>query len=320
MEHEHQHFLALGELIEEPIEHLLENAGLSHEWTCFITHTIIDYLEIVLLLFIVVSVVSYIQTHIPYDKMKDKLRSLRGIPGYILALGLGMLSPFCSCSIIPIMMGFLVSGVPLSFCLVFLTSASCMNLTALTAIWAKFSTPFAALYTVFCGLICIANAVILSRHSDSLIRMDKLRAEHHHHHDENTVGSRLYKAVCSAWLTFRNVWFYLLLGVVLSTAVSVFVPQEWIESALSGTALALPLATLLGGALHSDVFSIMPVVQTLHNAAPAVALTFLMSTMLFSVAEWALLSQAFRTKLIARYCSLLLGLALVGGVIAYFIL
>ena len=124
MEHEHQHLGALGGLIEEPLEHLLSHTGLSHEVTHFITHAAVDYLEIVLLLFIVVAAVSYLQTHIPYDHMKEKLKKLRGAAGYALALGLGMLSPFCSCSIIPIMMGFLVTGVPLSFCLVFLTSAS----------------------------------------------------------------------------------------------------------------------------------------------------------------------------------------------------
>ena len=80
--------------------------------------------------------------------------------------------------------------------------------------------------------------------------------------------------------------------------------------------LALPLATLIGGCLHSDVFSILPLVKTVHGFAPAVALTFLMATMLFSIAEWALLSQAFRTKLIARYCACLLVLALVCGLIA----
>lgn len=321
MEHEHQHLGALGGTIEEPLEQLLTHTGLSHEVTHFITHAAVDFLEIVLLLFIVVTVISYIQTHIPYGRMKEKLKSLRGLPGYLPAMGLGMLSPFCSCSIIPIMMGFLVSGVPLSCCLVFLTSASCLNLTALSAVWASFDTGFAAMYTVCAAVICVVNALILNRIcGEDLIRMDKLRAEHHHHHEENTVATRLNKALCSAWLTFKNVWLFLLIGVVISSAVSAFVPHEWIEQALSGTALALPLATLIGGCLHSDVFSILPIVRTVHSFAPAVALTFLLSTMLFSIAEWALLSQAFRGKLIARYCAVLLGLALLCGLIASVIL
>lgn len=321
MEHSHQHFGLLGEWFEGPLESLLESAGLSHSVTHFITHSVADFLEIALLLLVVVTVVSYIQTYIPYDRMKDKLKKLHGIPGYALALGLGMLSPFCSCSIIPVMMGFLVSGVPLSFCLVFLTSASCLNLTALSTIFASFDTKFAVMYLACALVISVLNAVILSLwKSDSLIRMDKLRVEHHHHHDESSVGSRLNKAFCSAKLTFKNVWFFLLVGVILSSAISVFVPSDAIAAALSGNAFALPLATIIGGCLHSDVFSILPVVQTIQAYSPAVALTFLLSVMLFSIAEWALLSQAFRAKLIARYCAVLLSMALLCGLIALLVL
>ena len=318
MEHTHQHFGLFGAWIEEPLEGLLERAGLSESLTHFLTHSLTDFLEIAVLLLVVVAAVSYLQTYIPYDRMKDKLKRLRGLPGYVLALG--MLSPFCSCSIIPIMMGFLVSGVPLSFCLAFLTSASCLNLTALSAIFARFDLKFAVLYAV-CGLvICVVNAAVLGPTGEQLVRLDKLLAVHHHHHDENTVGSRLNKALCSAGLTFRNVWLFLLIGVLVSSAIAVFVPQQWIEAALSGNVLALPLATLIGGCLHSDVFSVLPIVQTAYAYSPAVALTFLLATMLFSIAEWALLSQAFRGKLIARYCALLLALALLSGVAALFLL
>ena len=320
MEHTHQHFGLFGAWIEEPLEGLLERAGLSESLTHFLTHSLTDFLEIAVLLRGVVAAVSYLQTYIPYDRMKDKLKRLRGLPGYVLALALGMLSPFCSCSIIPIMMGFLVSGLPLSFCLAFLTSASCLNLTALSEIFARFDLKFAVLYAV-CGLvICVVNAAVLGPTGEQLVRLDKLLAVHHHHHDENTVGSRLNKALCSAGLTFRNVWLFLLIGVLVSSAIAVFVPQQWIEAALSGNVLALPLATLIGGCLHSDVFSVLPIVQTAYAYSPAVALTFLLATMLFSIAEWALLSQAFRGKLIARYCALLLALALLSGVAALFLL
>lgn len=321
MEQTHHHFGLLGALLEEPMEALLERAGLPESVNHFLTHTTTDFLEITLLLFVVVTAVSYLQTYIPYERMRAKLSRLRGLPGYVLALGLGMLSPFCSCTIIPILMGFLVTGVPLSFCLAFLTSASCLNLTALSTIFASFDLRFALMYLICALVICVVNAAVLgATGNESLVRMDRLRAEHHHHHDESTVGSRLNKALCSAWLTFRNVWFFVLVGVAVSSAISAFVPQDFIAGALSGSALALPLATLIGGCLHSDVFSILPIVQTLHDFSPAVALNFLLAVMLFSIAEWALLSQAFRAKLIARYCALLLVLALASGVLALFLL
>lgn len=93
-----------------------------------------------------------------------------------------------------------------------------------------------------------------------------------------------------------------------SAALSAFVPQEWISRALTGNPLALPLAAILGGCLHSDVFSILPIVQTIYAYSPAVSLTFLLSVMLFSIAEWALLTaglprKAHRALLRRRCCS-----------------
>ncbi len=317
MEHTHQHFEIFAPLIEEPLEALLERLGTGEMFTHFIVHTIVDLLQIVFLLFVVVTIVSYIQTYIPYDKMKHKLEKLKGVPGIALSFALGMLSPFCSCSIIPIMMGFLASGVPLSCCLVFLTSASCLNLTALSGIFATLEPGFAATYTACAFVITLLSTLILTRvmKSDSLIRIDRLQVEHHHHHKEATVGNRLTKALCSAWLTFKEVWLFLLIGVSVSCAVSVFVPEAFIEKLLSGNVLSLPLATLIGGCLHSDVFSILPIVTTLLSFSKPVALTFLLSAMLFSIAEWALLSQSFRVKLIARYCGVLLGLAFLCGIV-----
>ena len=303
------------------MEGVLTSLGAPESVGHFAAHALSDFLEIAVLLFVVVTLVSYLQTYIPYEKMHSRLMRLHGAPGFALAIGLGMLSPFCSCSVIPILMGFLASGVPLPLCLAFLTSASCMNLTALTTLFAQMDLRFSILYLACCLAICALSSVLVgARGAEGLVRLDKLHAEHHHHHDENTARSRLVKALCSAWLTFRSVWPFLLLGVAASAALSAFVPQEWISRALTGNPLALPLAAILGGCLHSDVFSILPIVQTIYAYSPAVSLTFLLSVMLFSIAEWALLTQVFRAKLIARYCAALLLLALCSGILALFLL
>ena len=98
------------------VKKLLNNIGLAEKLNHFIVHALMDFLEISLLLLIVVTLVTYLQTYIPFDKMRRKLQKLRGLPGMLLALVLGALSPFCSCTIIPILMGFLAAGVPLSCC------------------------------------------------------------------------------------------------------------------------------------------------------------------------------------------------------------
>ena len=321
MEHTHHQFEIFAPLIEEPLEGFLESIGAGELLTHFLVHTLVDLLQIVFLLFVVVTIVSYIQTYIPYEKMKHRLEKLQGVPGVLLSFALGMLSPFCSCSIIPIMMGFLASGVPLSCCLIFLTSASCLNLTALSGIFAAFDLSFSIAYVICAVLITLLSTLILTRFlkSENLVHLEHLQAEHHHHHEEITVGNKLVKALCSAWLTFKEVWLFLLIGVAVSCAVTVFVPEAFIENLLSGNVFSLPLATIIGGCLHSDVFSILPIVLTLLAYSKPVALTFLLSSMLFSIAEWALLSQSFRVRLIARYCAVLLGLAFLCGLVTLLI-
>ena len=106
---EHEHFSLFGGLLEEPVEGVLTSLGAPESVGHFAAHALSDFLEIAVLLFVVVTLVSYLQTYIPYEKMHSRLMRLHGAPGFALAIGLGMLSPFCSCSVIPILMGFLES-------------------------------------------------------------------------------------------------------------------------------------------------------------------------------------------------------------------
>ena len=195
-------------------------------------------------------------TDMYYERMRERLSRLSGWRGVLPALGLGMLSPFCSCSIIPIMMGFLASGVPLPCCLVFLSSASALNLTALSAVFAGFPLPF-ALWYVGCalGVSLAASQLAGSFGAASLVHMDRLQVEHSHHHHEQKPMSRLRTALCSAGNVYRNVWLFMLAGVVCSSLLTAFASEETIRALLVGQPLALPLAALAGGVLHSDVFS-----------------------------------------------------------------
>ena len=320
LEHAHEsagHFSLVAEPLEALLAPLLEGAGLSEAWTHALVHALADFIDISLLVLLVVAVVSYVQTFIPYEKMRSRLAKLHGWLGCGLALGLGVLSPFCSCSIIPILLGFLAAGVPLPYCLVFLSSASALNLTALGAVFTGFPIRFALWYLLCALAVCLGGSLLAgSFGASSLVRLDRLQVSHAHHHHERAQLGRLRTALCSAGNVYKNVWLFLLLGVVCSTLVAAFVSQDLVRSLLVGNPLALPLATLVGGALHSDVFSILPIAQMLLEHSLPVALCFLLATMLFSIAEWALLSQAFRPKLIARYCGCLLLGALACGLLA----
>lgn len=209
---------------------------------------------------------------------------------------------------------------PLPLCLAFLTSASCMNLTALTTLFAQMDLRFSALYLVCCLAICALSSVLVgARGAEGLVRLDKLHAEHHHHHDENTARSRLVKALCSAWLTFRSVWPFLLLGVAASAALLRLCAAGMDLPGADGHPLALRWRRSWAAACTRTSSPSCPSCRR-STLFAAVSLTFLLSVMLFSIAEWALLTQVFRAKLIARYCAALLLLALCSGILALFLL
>lgn len=315
-QHAHGHISIFEGLFEWLLHEPLEGLGLPHDWTEAIVHLLGEFFDISLLLLVVVFVVCYIQTFIPYEKMRATLSKIRGLPGCALALLLGVASPFCSCSVIPIIIGFLGAGVPLTYCLVYLSAASCLNVTAVSTIFASFPLPFALAYVLCGGLTCVAAAYLTASFgAKKYVRIGKLHGEHEHHHEEKPVG-RLQTALCGAGDVYKSVWLYLLVGVSISAAVSLLASETLLQGLLTNNPFALPLATVIGGALHSDVFSIMPIVQMVFSYSFPVALSLLLGTMLFSVAEWALLSKVFKTRLIAKYCLILLGFAFASGLVA----
>ncbi|MDR3085913.1 MAG: permease [Christensenellaceae bacterium] len=318
-EHVHSHFSLLVGPVEALLEGPLLRLGLPEEGVEIGLHALADFLDISLLLLVAVGLVCFLQTFIPYDRMREKLLRIKGPLGFMLALGLGFFSPFCSCSVIPILMGFLAAGVPLRYCLVFLSSASALNLTALTAVFAAFPMPFALSYALSALLACLLGANIAAVGGEKDLKAGALSAQHeHHHHEEKSVG-RLWTALCGAGEIYGRVWPFVLLGVTLSALVTGLLSEEMMNGLLIGNPLALPLAVLLGGGLHSDVFSISPIVRALLDHSTALGLGFLLGTMLFSVAEWALLSRIFKAKLIAKYCASLLTLSLCFALIAWLV-
>ncbi|MDR2514095.1 MAG: permease [Christensenellaceae bacterium] len=319
-EHAHSHFSLLVGPVEALLEGPLLGRGLPAEGVEIGLHALADFLDISLLLLAAVGLVCFLQTFIPYDRMRERLLRIKGPLGLMLALGLGFFSPFCSCSVIPILMGFLAAGVPLRLCLVFLSSASALNLTALTAVFASFPLPFAVSYALSALLICLLGANIAAAGGEKDLKTAALSAQHaHHHHEEKSVG-RLWAALCGAGEIYGRVWPFMLLGVALSALITGLLPEERMNGLLIGNPFALPLAVLLGGALHSDVFSISPVVRALLGHSGAVGLGFLLAAMLFSVAEWALLSRIFKARLIAKYCGALLALSLCFAMVARLLL
>lgn len=154
----HDHSWA--EHLLEPLEPMLPG---GEKTVGFLGHLLADAGQIYLMLLVVMFAVFLLQTYIDTDRMQRKLAGLKNIWGYLLAFGLGVISPFCSCSIVPVLMGLIAVGVPMSVCLCMLTTASLLNLTAVTALYSLEGVGFASVYLV-CSLVIVAlSSFLLSR-------------------------------------------------------------------------------------------------------------------------------------------------------------
>ena len=156
----------------------------------FLGHLFTDLLQIYLLLLVILFVVFWLQSFVDTGRMQRKLAGLKSVWGYLLAFALGLLSPFCSCGIIPVLMGLVAAGVPVAVCLCMYTTASLMNLTALTALYSIAGPAFTGVYLCCSLLIVAASSVIFSRlRFQGAARDFQLAHDHHehchdhHHHD-----------------------------------------------------------------------------------------------------------------------------------------
>lgn len=316
--HSHSHEEGIGEFLH----HSLEALGLSHEWTEFISHIVIDCVEIVSLLLIVMTAVFFLQSYIDFDRLKSKLTQLRSFWGYGLAVILGMLSPFCSCSIIPVMIGLLTMGVPLSVCLCMLTSASLLNLTALMGISSMLGQ-FTLLYLAGSILLIAGSSALMSRvtfHPEDLSVVEKT----HDHccdgccHDEipgysqeMSILQRLRGAFENAISVLGSSWFFILLGVGISAALSSFFQMESIIHFVDENSfVSITVAALVGFPIHSDLFSALPILNLLLDISTATALSFSLATMSISIPSLVLLSRILRPKILLLYALSLLLLSI----------
>ena len=255
----HDHSWA--EHLLEPLEPMLPG---GEKTVGFLGHLLADAGQIYLMLLVVMFAVFLLQTYIDTDRMQRKLASLKNIWGYLLAFGLGVISPFCSCSIVPVLMGLIAVGVPMSVCLCMLTTASLLNLTAVTALYSLEGVGFASVYLV-CSLVIVAlSSFLLSRCDLRDAARDYHLAEHHHHHDHCcdcghehhhdhplSMAERCRSALCDTLSILKTTWFWILLSVAAAAALESYLPLEQITQVVADhSMLSGLLAAVIGFPLH----------------------------------------------------------------------
>jgi len=283
-----------------------------------VAYFLYDFPKVMMLLALVVFGVGIVRTYFTPATTRRLLTGRRESAGNVLAAGLGIVTPFCSCSAVPLFIGFMTAGVPLGVTLSFLISAPMINEVALVLLYGLFGWRVAAIYVVTGLAIAILAGWVIGR----------MRLEHWVEPwvYETVVGEapevrpRFAQRIDDGWQAVRDIlgktWPFILGGVALGAAIHGWVPQDFMASIMGeGAWWSVPVAVLLGVPMYSNAAGIIPVVEALleKGAALGTALAFMMAVIGLSLPEMVILRRVLTPKLIAVFVGVVAtGILLVG--------
>ncbi len=279
---------------------------------------IYDTVKIMILLGVLIFCISYIQSYFPPERSRRILGRFSGIKASITAALLGTVTPFCSCSSIPLFMGFTAAGLPVGTTFSFLISSPMVDLGSLVLLMSIFGWRVAAVYVVLGLVIAVAGGTILQKLGmDSQVE-DFVKAGTVLDADEEelTVRDRLEFAWEQLKDTARRVFPYVLIGVGIGAFIHNWIPQEFVIEALgSGNPLGVIAATVLGVPMYADIFGTIPIAEALlgKGAMLGVVLSFMMAVTTLSLPSLVMLKRAVKPKLLAYFITIcIFGIVITG--------
>lgn len=281
----------------------------TSRWGGSVQFFIYDVIKITVLLCVLIFVISYIQSYFPPERSKKILGRFRGPCANIIAALLGTVTPFCSCSSIPLFIGFTSAGLPLGVTFSFLISSPMVDLGSLVLLMSIFGAKIAVWY-VLLGLVIavIGGSIIEKLHMESHIeefirKADSIEAE------SPTLSrkDRLVFAQGQVRETFQKVFPYILLGVGIGAIIHNWIPDGWIQTVLgSNNPLGVFLAVLVGIPMYADIFGTIPVAEALwaKGAQLGTILAFMMAVTTLSLPSIIMLRKAVKPRLLAVFITI----------------
>lgn len=287
-----------------------------------ISFFIYDVIKISILLFVLVFIISYVQSYFPPEKSKKIMGRFKGLGARIIGALLGTVTPFCSCSSIPLFMGFTTAGLPLGVTFSFLISSPMVDLGSLVLLTSIFGWKIAVSYVIVGLVIAVLGGTIIEKlHLENQVA-DFIRNAKNINtvlpSDELSQKERFKSALDSVLQTLKKVFPYILIGVAIGAVVHNWIPQKWIENILgSKNPFGVILAALCGIPMYADIFGCIPIAESLlaKGALLGVVLSFMMAVTTLSLPSMVMLSKAIKPKLLGVFVSICtLGIIIVGYV------
>lgn len=297
--------------LNEAIKSGLSALGLdtASRWGGSIQFFIYDVVKITVLLCFLIFIISYIQSYFPPERSKRILGRFHGIGANIIAALLGTVTPFCSCSSIPLFIGFTSAGLPLGVTFSFLISSPMVDLGSLVLLMSIFGAKIAVVYVVVGLAIAVAGGTIIEK-----MRMESYVEEFIRNagsvdieSDTLTVKERLIFAKEQVAETFKKVFPYILVGVGIGAVIHNWIPESWIQAVLgSGNPFGVVLAVLVGIPMYADIFGTIPVAEALlaKGARLGTVLSFMMAVTTLSLPSLIMLKKAVKPKLLGLFIAI----------------
>ena len=281
---------------------------------------IYDSIKISLLLVILIFCISFIQSFFPPERTKKILSRFDGIFGNIIGALLGTVTPFCSCSSIPIFMGFTAAGVPIGISFSFLISSPMVDLGSLVLLMSIFGAKIALIYVLAGLIIAIIGGVLIEKlNMERYVEPFVLNLRGKNADDsleEMKIKDRLRFAIDQVVFTFKKVFPYILIGVGIGAIIHNWVPEEFIKKLLgNNNPFGVILATIVGIPMYGDIFGAIPVAEALlaKGAQLGVALSFMMAVTTLSLPSMIMLKRVLKGRLLMLFISIcIVGIILVG--------
>lgn len=279
---------------------------------------IYDTIKIFVLLSVLIFGISYIQSYFPPERTKKILGRFHGIGANSVAALLGTVTPFCSCSSIPIFMGFTSAGLPIGVTFSFLISSPMVDLGSLVLLMSVFGGRVAVVYVILGLVIAVIGGTLLEKLGMERYVEDFIKNAPHMEIEGQTLTrrDRVQYAKEQLLSTIKKVAPYIFIGVAIGAFIHNVVPQVWVEKILgSNNPLAVILATLVGVPMYADIFGTIPVAESLlfKGAGLGTILAFMMAVTTLSLPSMIMLKKAVKPKLLAVFIAICtVGIIIVG--------
>ena len=293
---------------------------------------IYDFIKIMILLTILIFIISYIQTYFPPERTKRILGRYKGIPANTAGALLGTVTPFCSCSSIPLFIGFTRAGLSLGVAFSFLISSPFVDLAALILLTSIFGIELAVIYVIVGVLLAIIGGTLIDmlHMEDQLMDVARPSDDHVEESTECMCACKRKKTIREgmtrndrivySWIqvkgTVAKVWPYILIGVTVGALIHNWIPEDIIQTILGDeNPFSVLLATVVGIPIYADIFGTIPIAEALYDkgVGAGTILAFMMAVTATSIPSLAMLKSACKTRLLALFFAIVLvGIVIIG--------